>query len=636
MSVTTAPAAPQQLIEGSALEQFERTVITRDHDQAIALALPALNDLRNYDLETEPPTEAERDALIRSATRFVAAWIALLLDTKFTVTPEMFTRFVPYLDDIRRLYMISGFGNTDHALDIADRLFATADGNMPELNDRLRFYLLFTIDSSGSEDALDIFNEPPGLALLLVLAFFADRPIASLDGHERRERLVEAVDRLRAVKLPPTTNHIVLLSIAWMGVSYATHRRKHEFKRVFNRVARDFALRLGLADAKLPAKRVLKDRPRMVVASERMRSDHVQFRYFGQWLRQLRQRFELILVTETQEIDPPVREFFDEVHGFERGPQGRYLQEVAELITGMQPDLLFYPSVGMRHWGVVLGNLRLAPIQFTALGHSASTFCPTIDYFVIERGYVGDETLLTEKLILLEDEDLFFERSPGYVPLAPQLREKPDVLRIALAANLLKLNPHFLDVCARIAAHSKRAVEFHLFPGVAGLQYEAARQSMARLLPNANVHRFSNYMDYLTALNTCDLSLSPWPFGSLHSVIDALRQGVPVVAMEGLEPHARTDSLVFRRAGMPDWLLARDEAGYIATALRVIEDDALRMELSRQALACDIDTKIYGDATTPLGRGVLDSVWGMYRHHERIMADRRQAWSRADLAKLER
>jgi hypothetical protein len=633
MSPPTAQAHPTPQVEGSALDRFELACVSRQLDEAMQLALAALHELRDYDTQIAPPSAEERAALARDATRFVSAWIALLLDPTFRVTQEIFTRVVLYLDDIRRLYLISGFGGTDHALDLAAKLSGKPLRGA-ELADRLRFHLLFTMDSRVPDEAPDVFNEHPGLALLLVLALFANRPIATLAGHERRERLVENVDRLRPSRLPGTTNHMVLLSIAWMGVSYASHRRKHEFKRVFNAVAREWTLRLGLRDADLPTPRARPERPRMVVASERMRSDHVQYRYFGQWLRQLRQRFELILVTEKQEIDEPVRALFDDVHGFGRDGQGRYLREAADTIAGMKPDLIFYPSVGMRHWGVVLGNVRLAPIQFTALGHSASTFCPTIDYFVIERGYVGDPSLLTEKLILLEDEDLFFERTPGYRPLAPNLREKPDVLRIALAANLLKLNPAFLHVCAAIAKNSRRPLEFHLFPGVAGLQWEAACRTMTKIVPNATVHRYSTYMDYLRALNECDLSLSPWPFGSLHSVVDALRQGVPVVAMVGHEPHSCTDSLVIHRVGMPEWLLCRDQASYIATALRVIEDDKLRLDLSRQALACDIDKRLFGDATTPLDRGVVDAIWGMYRHHEAIQADGRQCFSREDLAKF--
>ena len=148
-------------------------------------------------------------------------------------------------------------------------------------------------------------------------------------------------------------------------------------------------------------------------------------------------------------------------------------------------------------------------------------------------------------------------------------------------------------------------------------------------------HPVAAYMEYLKGINTCDVSFSPWPFGGLHSVVDVLRQGIPVVAMDGKEPHASTDRLVLRRVGMPDWLLCKDDESYIATALRLVEDHPLRVELSRFALQRDIDNRLFGDATTPVGTGICQSVWGMYRHHERIMADPRQSWTRAELAALD-
>jgi predicted O-linked N-acetylglucosamine transferase (SPINDLY family) len=109
-------------------------------------------------------------------------------------------------------------------------------------------------------------------------------------------------------------------------------------------------------------------------------------------------------------------------------------------------------------------------------------------------------------------------------------------------------------------------------------------------------------------------------------VVDALRQGLPVVALEGAEPHSRTDSMILRRLGLPEELIARDEPGYAAAALRLIADDARRVEIGREALSRDIDAVMFGDAATPLGSEVVDAVWQAFRHHEVIMDDPRRAW----------
>jgi hypothetical protein len=292
--------------------------------------------------------------------------------------------------------------------------------------------------------------------------------------------------------------------------------------------------------------------------------------------------------------------------------------------------MIFWLSVGMRHWGPVLANFRLAPIQFAGLGHSASTFCDTIDYYFTEEGYVGDPSLLSEQLVLLPDDSLIFEKSPHYEPLAPSIRETATPLRVALPSNLLKLNPHFIGVLRRIREKARRPIQFRVFPNVSGLELIATKRVFERHLPGSIVHPVMPYHAYLARLNECDVNLSPFPFGGLHSVVDSLRQGVPVVALEGLDLHARTDSMLLRRLGMPEWLIAQDEDAYIAAALRVIDHDAERVALSRQALALDIDRVLFGDGSTALRRDVVDAVWWIYQNHEAIKASGRKVFHAAD------
>jgi hypothetical protein len=361
-----------------------------------------------------------------------------------------------------------------------------------------------------------------------------------------------------------------------------------------------------------------------------MQSNHVQYRYFGQYLRQLRQRFRLLLVTDAREVDAHVRALYDEVFTFDRNTTGDYLRTAVDQIGRAAPDLIFWPSVGMRHWGVALANLRLAPIQITALGHSASTFCPTIDYYLTEEGYVGDPSLFSETLVLLPDESLVFERSPYYQPQPVRIREQATPLRVALPSNLLKLNPRFIALLGRIRAAAGRPLQFHVFPNVHSLELAAARWVLGERLGDVTVHQVLAHNRYLAALGACDLNLSPFPFGGLHSVIDSLRQGLPVVAMECPEPHGRTDSMLLRRLGMPGWLVCRSEEEYAQAALRLIDDDALRVEVSRRAAALDIDRLMFGDATTPLRHEVVDAVWWIYRYHEAIRRDGRRSWREAE------
>lgn len=566
------------------------------------------------------------------ATRLAAAVARILADPAFAFNDSVALRLAAYGRVLDHVLAISGFGSSDHIL----RMLGAGDTDgLRRLfqQDRQAFakaWLLFSVDSALPIDVRALLEAPAPLALLVAMGLVSQKPILTEAGHRRREELVSLAGRLRPVPLPLSVDHLVLLSAAWMLCSYAGARDKHAIKPVLNRVLRLWGESIGLSDAALPPIRALKTRPTLLIAAEIMHSNHVQYRYFGQYLRQLRQRFRLVLLTEESQADSNARALYDEVHVFKREGGTGYFNNLADTIKSIAPDVIFWISVGMRHWGPVLANFRLAPIQLAGFGHAASTYCDTMDYYFTREGYVGDPALLSEQVVLLPDSGLRFERSPFYTPLQPDIRESAQPLRIALPSNLLKLNPHFISVLRRIRERAGRPLEFRVFPNVSGLELIATRRVFDQQLPGSVVYPVMAYNAYLAELNACDLNLSPFPFGALHSVVDSLRQGIPVVAMDGLDLHERPDPMLLRRVGMPEWLIVQNEDDYIATALRLIDNDAERVALSRQALALDLDRTLFGDATTPLGHDVVDAMWWVYQHHEAIKASGRKVFRAAD------
>lgn len=566
------------------------------------------------------------------ATRLAAALARIMTDPAIAFNDNAVLRLAALGRVLDHVHAISGFGSSDHLL----RMLGAADREgLRRLlqQDRRSFakaWLLFSVDSALPIDIRALAEAPAPIALLAATSLVSQKPILTEAGHARRETLVSLAGQLKPVGLPLSVDHLVLISAAWMLCSYAGARDKHAIKPVLNSVLRQWGQSIGLGDAALPAIRALKSRPTLLIAAEIMHSNHVQYRYFGQYLRQLRERFRLVLLTEEAQADTHARALYDEVHVFKRESGSGYFNKLVETIKSIAPDVIFWISVGMRHWGPVLANFRLAPIQLAGFGHAASTYCETMDYYFTREGYVGDPALLSEQLILLPDSGLRFERSPFYTPLPPAIREKATPLRVALPSNLLKLNPHFINILRRIREKAGRPLEFHVFPNVSGLELVSTRRVFDQKLPGSIVHPVMAYNAYLAALNACDLNLSPFPFGALHSVVDSLRQGIPVVAMDGLDLHERPDPMLLRRVGMPDWLIAQDEDSYIATALRIIDDDAERLGLSHQALALDLDRTLFGDAKTPLGRDVVEAMWWVYQNHEAVKASGRKVFGVAD------
>lgn len=501
-----------------------------------------------------------------------------------------------------------------------------------ESRGRAAAYLgVMSLDARVEIDLAKLFDLPEELALLGYLALISQSPIRTLKGAERREDLLLMADRLAGFRASARMRTITLLSIGWMNCSYASGPTKHHLKAVLNPILRRLAMDLGFTDLPAPPPRPEGSKPVMLVAAEIMHGRHVQYRYFGQYLRQLRQKFHLVLLTEKSEADEPARALYDEVIIFERTSSGSHLREIYNTFRNVAPDVVFWLSVGMRHWGPLFGNLRLAPLQFTAIGHSASTFCETIDYYLIEEGYVSSPAVFGEKVLLLPDESLRFERNPTYVAAPPVVRQPRPDLKVAVPSNMLKLNANFLSVLRRIEVEAKRPLTFQFFPNARGGQIRAFTAGIFRQLSSAKVHPTLEANDYLAILRDCDLILSPFPFGGLHSVIDGLREGLPIMAMERPEPHGMTDAMLLRRFKLPDWTVAQTEDQYVAGALRMIHEDDLRAELGAQALALDINSLMFGDGTTPLASDVIDLVWKTFENHAAVMASPLRALKLADV-----
>lgn len=608
----------------SQLDAFERAAYGRRPDR-VELLLACLRAAAMGVLTESPPSTGST-----LWSRLAAATAAVFGDPELSLSARDVERVLVFKSTLDNVFRASAFGSADFVL----RAIADQTGGVEALpaDDTARL-LLQSLDSEHEMPLEALLDLPPSLAVQAVAALLSTKPVGTRAGQARRDRLAALGARLQPADIPPTLDSLVTLTRAWMICSYASIREKHAIKRVFNQTLRSFARKLGLDDAPPRARRPLANRPVMAVAAEVMNANHVQYRYFGQYLRQLRHRFELVLVTDTREADPQARALFDRTATFERTPNGAHLREAHRRLLEVQPDIVFWPSVGMSDWGPLLANLRLAPIQFTGLGHSASTFCETMDYYVCEEGYVADGDLIHETAILLPDESLVFERPPHYSPVIPEVRAAPAPLRIAIPSNVLKLNPGFLAMLASIRSEATRPLEFHVIPAARGLELDAITAVVRRELPGARVHPTMTYERYLQVLSACDVNLSPFPFAGLHSVVDSLRQGLPVVAMESTDLHGRTDSMLLRRVGMPEWLIALDEPTYRAAALRLIHDDGLRVALSRQALEIDVDSLLFGDASTPLRSEVADAVSWFYSGHEAVKSSGRRVWTLDDREK---
>jgi hypothetical protein len=462
---------------------------------------------------------------------------------------------------------------------------------------------------------------PPELAAPAIVGMLRHPVVITPEAENNRARLLAAAHLLDRVTL--STDAAVASVNAWMQCSYAPQPDKHRLKVTLNGAYARYLRHIGVTGTADPPARAIKDRPTLLVCAESLGSYHIMYRCYAAFLRQLASRFRIVLMAQAADVDAAARALGEEFIAVERDIRAAHAR-----VARLQPDLIYYPSLGMRAWTILLANLRLAPIQFMTLGHPASSFSPHLDYVVLGGDQLGDPAAFSEKLILLAAPGSVYGPHVQDPMLEPRTRANPGALRVAVPARSYKVSSAFVAACRRIAAASAKPLLFEFFPNEMPHHHLAFADVLGAELPSSRVYPRTAYRNYMSWLNDCDLALSCFPFGNSGSTIDALCLGLPVVAGDGPEPHSRTDRRVMRAAGMPEWLLARDADGFVATALRLIDDDGLRLDLAH-ALR-DVRDRLFKVEAERYPADFVDTVWWLYHHHEHVQRSETKVWAKRD------
>ena len=577
------------------LERFEHLAYSRQSELAARELFNLLQILDgNYAVLN---TEFKASALIAMQltpdtvdlhvlTRIAAAASTLFSDPEFGFSDNGFRMIMHWHRWLSTVFAVSPFINADHVLRSFNQTghelttLQLSNKNFP------KFCALYSPESEIDIDVDAIWNGNKKLAANLFLSLMSPRFVGSPAAFGKREALLRWLPgRLEEITdvddLPAGILHDV-----YMHCSYSGYHGKHNIKRSINTLLRrkiqhDWKIR----DVNTPLRAsAAGEKPVMLVVVEWFSANHSVYRVLSKAIRKMRDQFYLIGMGAMNTTDDAGREVFNEFIelDFSGGIQS-FLKQVHNTARTRAAQILYMPSVGMFQTTMYLANLRVAPIQITTLGHSASTFAAQMDYFAIDEDFVGDEACFSEKVLALPNDAFPFIPSvgaPEELAQAP-LRANPDIVQIAMAATIMKLNPEFLQTCRIIADNSPTPIHFQFFIGQAqGLMWPQVEHVVRRYLGDfATVNQHQNYATYLERLAQCDLYINPFPFGNMNGIVDMVSVGLIGICKSGREPHEHIDEGLFTRLNMPSWLVTRSNEEYIAAALRLINNHQERLAI---------------------------------------------------------
>src|SRR5437868_12828504 len=232
----------------------------------------------------------------------------------------------------------------------------------------------------------------------------------------------------------------------------------------------------------------------------------------------------------------------------------------------------------------------------------------TMDYFILPEDFVGSAETFSGKVLAVPKAAMPFAPRP----FAPIPKPAPDgIVRVAIPASTMKLNPAVFEAVGRIVAGAKSKVEIQFFPlAGTGLPYVDLLRVVRARIPGAEVFPEAPHEVYMQRLSRCDLFLCPFPYGNMNSIIDSFRFGMPGVCLDGTEAHAHADAAFFARVGLPSELAAKTVPDYVATAIRLIDDSEWRARCANIVNAADVDAAFFQGDASLFCKAVADLVWG--------------------------
>ncbi|MCO7226141.1 hypothetical protein [Pleionea sp. CnH1-48] len=596
------------------VDELEFAVYQKDEKTALKTLIALLCQIEDDERLNDPSALfGEQSLVVMHATRICSAFMALICRRNMHLSYDNYVALSIHKSTITSLFSISGFAGTQVGLEHTKKLFENqSKKDASNLHKRLLFTRLEDVDEAFIHE-LEAMDK--NVAIVAILALLTTRVVMNEAAYVGREQLLSLGPLMSSgAKLPDP--FLSQFATAWMLCSYAQREDKHVFKFHMNQLMKN---RLEDGKVVVPVVNrvdVNKERPKMVVIAEAFSSGHSVYRCYADYIRQIKEKYEVVLVAMESSVDDKGKELFDAARTFSL--EENSLNDVVQLIAKEQPDVVFYPSIGLAAWTVALVSVRFAPIQIMAPGHPASSVSDAIDYMLSEESLVGDPACYTEKILLIEGGTETMMPPPGEKLPLPEPRKSPDVVRIAVNSISFKIGVPFLAACQMINQQCKRPIEWLFFTYEKEVGYYEASLNISQWLPNAQVVPRLMYNQYLHVLSLTDMAVGTFPFAGSNTNVDLTRLGIPKVYFLGNEIHSRADMIIYDHFELPDWLCCSDIESWCQSVIRLAEDDEARYQISQSLIQQKPQERLMVTEDKSIN-GFLNAVDWAWQHHDAIM-----------------
>jgi predicted O-linked N-acetylglucosamine transferase (SPINDLY family) len=261
-------------------------------------------------------------------------------------------------------------------------------------------------------------------------------------------------------------------------------------------------------------------------------------------------------------------------------------------------DVLVYPDIGMSPLTYFLAFARLAPVQCASWGHPDTTGIANLDYFLSCDAMEppDGEAHYAETLVRLPGPTVYYPRPrfEGRLKSRAELGLDPVAHLYVCPQSLFKFHPDFDPVLVEILERDP-AGRLVLIQGAHAHIDDLLIRRLARLAGRIVLLPMLNRTDFVALLAASDVMLDPLHYSGGNTSLEAFAVGTPIVTWPGAFMRGRHTYGFYKLMGLDD-CVARDHADYVAIAVRLGTDPALRAAVSRRIL--NANGVLYENAAT--------------------------------------
>jgi len=297
--------------------------------------------------------------------------------------------------------------------------------------------------------------------------------------------------------------------------------------------------------------------------------------------------------------DPATQEIRERCDVFHEGVEG--LENWAEYIRGLDLDVALFPDIGLSPISQPLANLKLAPRQYAAVGHSVTPGIKAIDAYLSCESMEtpASDALFTERLVRLPGLGAYLERTKDFEP-KPFDPIKPYLdRRIVFAGQELMKYRHADFRVIRAILERTKSRTLWVFIGVESPRINnAAKARFKQIFSGFDQHTYL-FCDsriptpmFHGLLQKSHLMYNPVHWSGLNSILEGLEYDLPFLAYGAVTMRGRHAWGIAQELGLPHLQHETLEA-YVDAHAKLLDDPAA-LEADRAELGARKD-RLYED-----------------------------------------